>query len=355
MPRLLIAASGTGGHLYPAIAVAKKLSDDWDITWLGVSNRLETSILRDRYELLTINVGGLQGSFINKILRFFQLIISIRKVLLILRTRRTQVVFTTGGYIAAPVIIGAFLRRIPLVLHESNSMPGRVTRLLARFSTVTAIGMPPAFEVIKGIKPVLTGTPVRSGFKLNCPLPSWAPRGDGPLIVIMGGSQGALGINKMIGPVLLRLLQENLRIVHITGNNDSNLQKFIHSNFIQKEYIDDMPALLSNTDLVISRSGAGALAELAVSGVPAILIPYLYASDNHQEMNAQYFAQHGAAIIVHEDVNSKELVNIILRILRDKCNSDNKNYLSIMKEKMVSLAIPDADQKIVKILDHVLK
>ena len=164
MTRLLIAASGTGGHLFPALAVAEAVESQWPVRWLGVPDRLETQLVPKRFGLVYVNAGGLQGRGLTKLLQLLRLLLASVSVRRVIRRNAIDVVFTTGGYIAAPAILAARWCGIPVVLHESNAIPGRVTRLLGRFCSAVAIGLPAAAKRIPGSQPVLTGTPVRSSF-----------------------------------------------------------------------------------------------------------------------------------------------------------------------------------------------
>ena len=141
MPRLLIAASGTGGHIYPALSFADSLSNSWEIEWLGVPNRLEIELVPKKYNLIKLKVGGLQGNIFRKMFDLYKLIFASIRVSFLLRQKKINVVFTTGGYISAPSILGAKLTGIPVVLHESNAIPGKVTRLLGRFCDHVALSL----------------------------------------------------------------------------------------------------------------------------------------------------------------------------------------------------------------------
>ena len=141
MTRLLIAASGTGGHLFPALAVAEVVEADGLVRWLGVPDRLETSLVPERFSLITVKAGGLQGRGLKKIVQLFRLVLAIVSVRRVIKRESIEAVFTTGGYIAAPAILAARWCGIPVVLHESNAMPGRVTRLLGRLCSAVAIGL----------------------------------------------------------------------------------------------------------------------------------------------------------------------------------------------------------------------
>ena len=164
MPRLLIAASGTGGHIYPALALADSLSNSWEIEWLGVPNRLEIQLVPKKYNLIILKVGGLQGNILRKMLELFKLVFASIQVSRLLAKKNIDVIFTTGGYISAPTILGAKLTGPPILLHESNAIPGKVTRLLGRFCDHVALGIASASDYLPRCKTSFTGTPVRSDF-----------------------------------------------------------------------------------------------------------------------------------------------------------------------------------------------
>jgi len=355
MPRLLIAASGTGGHIFPALAVAEALPLPWEINWLGVPDRIETEVLPKDYQLVTVNAGGVQAQGWRKYFQIFQLLIAVKKVRDLIRSRRINVVFTTGGYIAAPAILGAIWCGIPVVLHESNALPGRVTRLMGRLCNLIALGLPPAAKHISGSRTLVTGTPVRASFLSSHPLPNWVPSGIGPLIVVMGGSQGALDLNRMVRAALPVLLKEGCRVVHLTGHNDPDTEQLRHVNFIEKPFSDEIPALLQHADLAISRAGAGALSELAICRTPAILVPYPFAKDQHQDFNAAFAAELGAAVIVHQDEPEQNtLKETLFRLLKSRLTGRglNNDPLNKMKLGMNKLARKESVNYLVEILQR---
>ena len=351
MPRLLIAASGTGGHILPALSLAESLPDSWEIEWLGVPNRLEIELVPKKYNLIMLKVEGLQGNIFRKIFQLFKLLFASIKVSILLRQKKINVIFTTGGYISAPSILGAKLTGIPILLHESNAIPGKVTRLLGRFCNHVALGIPSASKYLNGCKTSFTGTPIRSDFFSEKYLPSWVPQGNGILIVVMGGSQGAKKLNEMVRNVLPWLLEKGCRVIHLTGKNDysnSSLGEVdTHPNLVVRQFSDEIPALLHNADLAISRAGSGAICELMVTKTPSILIPFPQATDQHQELNAAYMASFGGAIIVNQ-YNSKE------QIL--KCVISNllcSNSLFEMKSNMSKLNLINSENKIFEIINAI--
>ena len=355
MSRLLIAASGTGGHLFPALAVAEALPETWQIRWLGVPDRLETELVPERYGLVTVNAGGLQGRGLRKLLQLLRLIAAIGTVRRQIRRTNSQAVFTTGGYIAAPAILAARWCGVPVVLHESNAIPGRVTRLLGRFCTQVAVGLPAAVEQIPGCTALVTGTPVRSTFLQPQPLPNWIPSGDGPLVVVIGGSQGAVGLNRMVRAVLPDLLEAGCRVVHLSGNNDPEAGTLRHPQLVERPFSDEVPGLLQHADLAISRAGAGSLSELAVAGTPTVLVPFPQAADHHQDANAACAAALGAAVIVHQHApDHPALSQTLWRLLGPRlrgCDPAADPLLTLAKG-MEQLAVRDAEHQLAQVLQE---
>ena len=346
MTRLLIAASGTGGHLFPALAVAEALPDSWQVRWLGVPDRLETQLVPESIPLTTVRAGGLQGRGLNKLIQLIRLIGAIGSVRRLIRQERIQVVFTTGGYIAAPAILAARWCGVPAVLHEANAIPGRVTRLMGRFCRAVAVGLPVASDRIPGHRPLLTGMPVRTAFLQSQPLPDWVPLSDGPLLVVIGGSQGAVGLNRMVRAVVPELLEQGCRIVHLTGRNDPDVGQLQHPNLVERPFSDEIPGLLQHADLAVSRAGAGSLSELAICRTPSILVPFPQAADGHQEANAACAARTGGAVIVHQHApDGTALRDTIVRLL----GADGE-LLRQMRTGMEELAVWDADQRLVDLL-----
>ncbi len=351
MPRLLIAASGTGGHIYPALSFADSLSNSWEIEWLGVPNRLEIELVPKKYNLTKLKVGGLQGNIFRKLFDICNLLFSSIRVSILLRQKKINVVFTTGGYISAPSILGAKMSGIPILLHESNAIPGKVTRLLGRFCDHIALGIPSAADYLPGCRTSFTGTPIRSGFLLDESLPPWAPHGDGLLIVVMGGSQGAIKINEMVRNILPWLLEKGCRVIHLTGENDcfyKNLDKVnTHPQLVVRKFSNEISALLRNADLVISRAGSGAISELMVTKTPSILIPLPASADQHQELNAAHMARYGGAIIVNQHDPEKDILKNTISNLIDS------NYLKEMKSNMNNYDCQNPENKIFEIINSI--
>jgi UDP-N-acetylglucosamine--N-acetylmuramyl-(pentapeptide) pyrophosphoryl-undecaprenol N-acetylglucosamine transferase len=350
--RLLIAASGTGGHLFPAIALAEKLPD-YQIEWLGVPNRLETQLVPQQYPLNTIAVEGFQQGFGLSSLRVFgKLIASILQVRKILQQGNFQGVFTTGGYIAGPSVIAARSLGLPVILHEANALPGKVTRFFGPWCNAVAIGFDVAAKYLPRAQTIYTSTPVRSQFLdekivtlLDLSIPEHVP-----LIVVFGGSQGAVAVNKLVRQSAKAWFEAGAYVVHLTGDNDPEVGSLKHPQYIELPFYNHMAALLRRANLAISRSGAGSLTEMAVCGTPAILIPYPFAAEDHQTYNAEVFTSVGAALAFKQSQLTPEaLQNEVLRLLQTPAE------LAKMTENAKAIAVPDSADKLAQLVREVVE
>jgi UDP-N-acetylglucosamine--N-acetylmuramyl-(pentapeptide) pyrophosphoryl-undecaprenol N-acetylglucosamine transferase len=338
--RLLIAASGTGGHLFPALAVAEQLKE-YKIEWLGVPNRLEQTLVPSDYLLHTIPVEGFQTRLGIKTLKIgLRLISSVVRVQQLIKKHQIDLIFTTGGYIAAPAIVAARLQGIPVILHESNFLPGKVTRWFSRWCSTVALGFEGSSQYLPDAHTCWVSTPVRSQFlapqSLDLPIPDEAP-----LIVVVGGSQGAVAVNQMVRQCVPAWLQEGAVIVHLTGEKDPEAENLKHPRYISLPFYQNMAGLLQRANLAISRAGAGTLTELAVTKTPTILIPYPYAAEDHQAYNAKVFADAGAAFMYRQaELTPQLLESQVLELLKAP------EKLQQMSEKMASLALVDSAERL---------
>ena len=350
--RLLIAASGTGGHLFPAIALAEKLPD-YQIEWLGVPDRLETQLVPKQYPLNTIAVEGFQQGFgLSSIRILGKLALSILEVRRILKQGNFQGVFTTGGYIAGPAVIAARSLGLPVIFHESNALPGKVTRFFGPWCSAVALGFEVAAKYLPRAKNVYVGTPVRSQFlnrAINPPLDLPIPDGV-PLIVVFGGSQGAVAVNKLVRESAKAWFDAGVYVVHLTGDRDEEADSLKHPQYIALPFYNNMAPLLQRATLAISRSGAGSLTELAVCGTPAILIPYPFAAEDHQSYNADVFTSSGAALTLKQsELTAEALQSIVLNLLQ------SPPELAKMGEKARAIAVPDSAEKLAQLVREVLE
>jgi UDP-N-acetylglucosamine--N-acetylmuramyl-(pentapeptide) pyrophosphoryl-undecaprenol N-acetylglucosamine transferase len=303
--------------------------------------------------LHTVRAGGLQGRGLRKLANLVQLINAARPVRRLIRREGISVVFSSGGYIAAPAILAARWCGVPVVLHESNAIPGKVTRLLGRLCTRVAVGLPQAAARLPRCRPLVTGTPVREAFLTPAQLPGWVPGGGGPLMLVMGGSQGAVGLNRMVRPLIPQLAAAGCRGVHLPGSNDPDAGRFQLEGVVEREFSDELPGLLQQADLAISRAGAGSLSELAVCGTPAILVPFPQAADHHQDANAAAAAELGAAeIVAQHGPGEPALKQVVWHLLgpRLEGGAPGADPLVALRKGMERLAVRDADRRLAELL-----
>lgn len=351
--RLLIAASGTGGHVFPAIATAEQLAD-YQIEWLGTPDRLETQLVGDRYPLHPISVAGFQQKLgLGTLKILLRLVGSVRQVRQLLQQGKFDGVFTTGGYIAAPAIIAARSLGLPVILHESNALPGKVTRWFAPWCSAVAIGFAAAASYLNRAKTVFVGTPVRSQFRtaLNAstledlPIPP-----EVPLIVVVGGSQGAVGLNQIVRQCAPAWFAAGAWVVHLTGDNDADVKSLQHSQYVVLPFYNNMAALFQRANLAISRSGAGTLTELAVTGTPSILIPYPFAAEDHQAFNASVFVEAKAAKMFRQtELTPETLEAEVLTLLK------SNDQLQEMSQHAASLAVIDSAERLAQLVRQIVE
>ncbi len=342
-PNLLIAASGTGGHLFPALAVAEELTE-YNIQWLGVPTRLETQLVPSCYPLTTVNIQGLQKRFLGSAGVLLRLPPAISKVVSVIKKHHIQAVFTTGGYISAPAIIAAKLCGIPAIIHDSNAIPGKVTSWLFRWCQTVALGFSSAAKFFPPDKTVWVSTPVRKTFLSPQPL-DLSISEDVPLIVVMGGSQGAVAVNRLVRASAIAWLNQGAIVVHLTGDRDPDVNSFQHPQYYAFPFYQNMAGLLQRADLAISRAGAGTLTELAITATPSILIPYPYAAEDHQAYNAKTFVDVGAAVSYRQEELTPDLLQ--KTVLTWLASPDT---LQEMGEKAATLAVKDSAAQIAQII-----
>jgi UDP-N-acetylglucosamine--N-acetylmuramyl-(pentapeptide) pyrophosphoryl-undecaprenol N-acetylglucosamine transferase len=356
---IAIAAGRTGGHLFPALAVAEslmKLDNDLKLYVIGTSDGIESRIApKSGYEFHSINAIPLRRSMSIKNLAIpFVLAAGTLQSYLLLRKRRTSAVLATGGFLCVPVLIAAFLAKVKVFMQEQNSYPGLTTRLFARrVDTVFA-----AYSVVKDyLHPdsniIQAGNPLRTSFDMGDANEALQHFGLDPgkkTLLIFGGSQGAEAVNRYIADNLGRLKQKaDLQLIWQTGSTtfDEFRNRFDESGMlgVAIPFIERMDLAYASADLVISRSGAMTLAELAAAGKPAILIPYPFAAENHQEYNARSVEKNGAAILVKQvNMTEADMIGLALNLV------ENDLTLKRMAECSRKLHSPGASETIAKII-----
>ncbi|MEB3288651.1 MAG: undecaprenyldiphospho-muramoylpentapeptide beta-N-acetylglucosaminyltransferase [Leptolyngbya sp.] len=351
--KILVAASGTGGHLFPALATATELQRmGYTLEWLGVPNRLETTLVADQYPLHTVKLSGLQGRpGIRTVRLLSQCALATRQVRTLLKQGQFSGVFTTGGYIAAPAILAARSLGLPTVLHESNALPGKVTRWLSSWCTTVAVGFDAAVKYLPKAHTVTVGTPVRADFLTEPPPELVDPEipSDVPLILIFGGSQGAVAVNQLVRQAAPAWLDQGAWIIHQTGNNDPDTDALRHPHYIHRPFFDTMAALLNRANLALCRSGAGTLTELAITHTPALLIPYPSAAEDHQTINARVFSEAGAAqLLPQRELTAERLSHTVTQLLQ------HPDQLTTMAAAAGRLAVRDSAQQLAALVRQVM-
>ena len=329
--RILVAAGGTGGHLYPGIAVARSFHDacpSANIAFLGRRGGLEEHLVpKEGYQLHTVNVRSLQGrSRLAQLQSLVVLVIGTLQALRLLRQWRPNLVIGAGGYVMAPALLAAALLGLPRVIMEQNLVPGLTVRVLARYAQRVFTSFPESREFLTQRQVVCTGTPVRPEIAAQT---SDAPGNDSNRlnVLVVGGSQGAHRLNQaMIEALpLLRACRERIRFVHQTGELDlPRVAEAYENSGVPAEvhaFLHDMPQRYQWAHLVLSRAGASTLAELTACGKPAILVPYPYAADDHQRHNALAMQEHGAAhVILDAELTGQRVYDSLQRyILHPAC------------------------------------
>ncbi len=357
--RIIIAGGGTGGHVFPAIAIREavgNLRPDARIVFVGTRRGLEYSLLPPMGErLVTLWISGFSRRHLLKnLLLPLKLVSSFLRSLWLLITFRPQVVIGTGGYVMGPVLWLAQRLGIPTLLQEQNSHPGYTTRKLAKRAAVVCAGFADTHTRLPRTRVECTGNPLRSSFQTigrEQAMAHWGLDPSRKTILIFGGSAGARTINEAVAQGLEQLTGR-YNLIWQTGRlgvpqavNQFVLAEAHRSNHIVvHQFIHEMPRAYAAADVAVCRAGAMTLAELAVSGVPAILVPYPFATDDHQTANANAFVQAGAAIMVRDaDLTGNSLVDAIHQVLQ------SENTLSDMRNKMKSQAHPEAAQRIAEI------
>jgi len=313
--RCVIAGGGTGGHLFPGIAVAEAFVEREkgnEVLFIGTERGIEARVLAGGgFPLKTIRAMPIQGrSFVGKMKAFWNLPKAVSEAVSILRGFDPQVVLGVGGYASGPALVAAFLLGTKRAIHEQNVIPGMTNRALKRLSQRVFVSFEETKRYFPEKKTVVTGNPVRQEIAarlLERNVNLKKERGDRFTLLIFGGSAGAHRINEAMIEALdpLQEIKVSLRIIHQTGREDADLvsRRYQEKGFdaLVRPFFEDMATNYRLADLVICRAGASTIAELAVGGRPAILIPYPYAAHGHQLINAQKLSESGAARMIREE------------------------------------------------------
>jgi len=349
---LLVMAGGTGGHVFPGLAVADLLkSRGWNVVWMGNPDGMEAKLVPSRgYEMAWVRFGALRGKgLMRKLSLPFNLLSGCWQAFREIRRVKPDVVLGMGGYITVPGGLMAALTGRPLVVHEQNSIAGLANRMLAKIARRVVCGFPGALS-----KSVWAGNPVRREIAdLTPPAERMAARleTDEPLrLLVLGGSLGAAALNEMV-PKGVALLPENERpvIVHQAGAKHlAQLEKNYEDAGVRANcvaFVDDMAGAYEWADLVICRAGALTVAELAAAGIASILVPFPFAVDDHQTSNARFLASAGGAVLLPQNEMTPESVSLL--------RNYSRGQLLQMAEKARALAKPDAADEVARVCEEI--
>jgi len=357
--RLIIIGGGTGGHLFPALAVAegiRKREPDSEIMFIGAGRRIDNQVLAEKgFARKVISFSGIKGLGMSGFLHAAsRLLPAIAQSFFLIRRFRPDLVFGVGGYVTGPVLTAAKILRIPICIHEQNSVPGLANRLAGKLADRICISLPcdPPFAENKTI---LTGNPVRG--EILDASHQQTEKGKQTTILVLGGSQGARRVNELVCAamkILRKREKTTLRIIHQTGIADEEKVRTSYAeNGIQAEvssFFTDMAGLYRRANLVISRAGATTLAELAVMGLPVLLIPYPFAADDHQTTNGEYYVEGGGARMVQEkDLDEEKLAAEVGQLV------DRSGTLEEMAAAMRKMGQPQATERIVEVCKQLVR
>lgn len=348
---VLIAAGGTGGHVYPALAVADYLREqNVKVTWVGTEKGLEHRVIpAANIPLEIISISGLRGKgLLNFIFVPMKLVLAVAQVIKIFLKVKPDSVLGMGGFVSGPCGLAAYILRKPLYLHEQNAVPGLTNKVLSYFASTVMQAFPNSF---KGRKNILTiGNPIRKDItELKEPEARMMKRNDNIRVLVIGGSLGAQALNENVPQALFEIAKElQPDVWHQAGRNklDATIENYKKANIEAKvtEFIENMAEAYEWADLIICRAGALTISEIANVGVASILVPYPYAVDDHQTENAKYLTNVGAAILISQN----DLVPKLKESLTDLLQAGRTKLIEMAKAAR-KLSNPDATQTVAEI------
>lgn len=361
--KVVLAGGGTGGHIYPAIAVAQKLKKDDEIEkiyYLGNPKNLEKQIVdKEGLDFLPVKVSGMPRKIGLPLIGWIiELKLAIIKSIIHFIKTKPDVILGTGGYVSGPALIAGWLLGIPFVIHDPDAHPGIVSRFMASKAKAVSISFESAKSYLRSKNMVLNGNPIRESFATTdkeSALKYFGLDKSKKTLLVMGGSQGAKTINDAILQNIKDLVEKNdLQVIHQTGakNFDDYIKELSkiwpeykeNKSYIVKPYFDDMSMPLSCADLAVTRAGSLSLSELNLCGLPSILVPYPYAAADHQRFNAKAMEKAGAAIYLEDSECENKLFEIILNMVHDV------GKLNKMRQKNLEVAKPNSTSSLIKIV-----
>ncbi|WP_100404563.1 undecaprenyldiphospho-muramoylpentapeptide beta-N-acetylglucosaminyltransferase [Bacillus solitudinis] len=360
--RVVVSGGGTGGHIYPALSLIKEIQKqqpESKILYIGTEKGLENDLVqREGIPFKTIHITGFRRKIslenVKTVVRFIKGVKQAKKMM---KLFKPDVVIGTGGYVCGPVVYAAAKMRIPTVVHEQNSVPGLTNKFLSKYVQKVAICFEEASSFFPTEKVVFTGNPRASEVKeINAQAgkSSLGLQENKKTVLIVGGSRGAKPINDAFLSIVGEVGGKDYQVVYVTGNvhYDAVMEKVKEQgnpdNVIIKPFLHNMPDVLGAVDLIVARAGATTLAEVTAIGLPSILIPSPYVTNNHQERNARALSSKGAAILrLEKDMDGSQLLEDINKVFTE----DGK--WEMMKKEALQLGVPSAATNVYQLLKDI--
>ncbi len=354
-PKIIISGGGTGGHVFPAIAIADALKarqPESRILFVGALGRMEMDrVPKAGYEIVGLPIAGLQRRLTTKNLSFpFKLLASLRKARKIVSDFQPQIAVGVGGYASGPVLRSAASRGVPTLVQEQNSFPGITNRILAKKATAVCVAYPDMNKWFPDHKIILTGNPVRKEVldfagKREEAANAFGLSPDKTTVLVVGGSLGARTINESIENLLEMFDAGEFQMIWQTGKHyadraQSAVRERNLANIVATPFIERMDLAYAMADLVVSRAGAMSVSELTLAGKPSILIPSPNVAEDHQTKNAKALADRDAAVLIPDDAAKQKLPEVLSKMLGDA------SWRARLSENAKTLALPDAAEKI---------
>ena len=364
--KVIISGGGTGGHIYPGISLAYEIKDrdiKNDILFVGTERGLESKLVpREGFKIVKIKARGIKRKLcFENLTAIIIFLLSLFQSYKIIKKYKPDLVIGTGGYVSGSVVLMAAILGVPTFVHEQNVIPGITNKLLSRITRATFLSFNQSKEYFSNkAKLIFTGNPIRfKNIKQNTEreYKKYNLDSSKKTILVLGGSKGAASINRaVLGSIdfIKDAIKNNLQVLLISGQDDyDNIMGIVgenHKIFSVEPYLHDIEKAYSLADLVICRAGATTLAEIVAYGLPAILIPYPYATQDHQGINAKIFEREGAAIsILERDLSGEKLGQVLLDLLK------NKDQLEMMAKKSRELSNVNSAKKIVDYISDYIK
>ena len=361
--KVIVSGGGTGGHIFPAVAIAnaiKKKYPDAEILFVGAKGKMEMEkVPKAGYPIKGLWISGLQRKLTLANLMFpLKVLVSLIHSMFIIKSFKPDIAIGVGGYAGGPLLKAATMLGVPALIHESNSFPGITNKLLGKSVNKVCVAFPDMEKYFPKNKLVITGNPVRQEIvklagKREDALKQFKLDNNRPVILVIGGSLGARSVNQAIDEALPKIKENNYQVlwqtgVHYKEQSIQAVKELVYDGVHPHEFIYEMDLAYAAADVVVSRAGAMSVSELSLVAKPAILVPYPYASEDHQTKNAMTLVLKDAAVLVKDGETKEKLYQEIEGLLTDAARMEQL-VVNINK-----LAISDADQLILKEVDSLL-